>query len=938
MSSHGKRLSAPTFSLVAALVLVSCGGNGSSRQGGGGAPPGAVDPDASFLTASPGEGALADGWDAVSVVVWVRDAGGEPVAGKTVVLHASGTGNVLTQPAAKTDAEGRAVGTLATTAAELKTLSAVVDPGPFEVALTSSAQTGFVWPTPANYYVRESGSDASSGKSPAQAWRTIGQAAASVTAGDTVFIGAGTYREEVSISVTGTAAAPIAFVADTAGDRTGDAGPVVVDGGGAHQTFHLDGADHVRIEGFTVLGAGAGGGVNVGGTPSTGVVIRGNTLYDNALGIGVSAGSGTVVESNRISSGSGDGIQVTGATGVTLRNNLVYDNAGRGILVTGASTGVVVELNTLYLNAGDQVHVDGSGNDVLVRENVIAFGLADGIELVAGSTAASSYNVLWASSGHSWLGLTAGTGDLVADPLLVCPFGPDNLLGGAQGADDGFQLDPQSPALDAGSARADSLVLSDGSSLADCTTRVDSLRDGTLPDGATANVGFHYGVPGERLPTLEPGDVRLAFGRGRERDVVTRARDDSLALWLGERDTPALGAPIASVLTRISPLQSSEEFVAIASDTGGGVELDLLRWTGRAWDVEWSSAGIASANVDKRGFDLEFEGASAELLAVYSIGSDTPVYRTRVAGTWGPELSLPLNDGAGDDPDPNAGTVLWVELEARPGTDEVAVVYVDDAATLVAMVWDGAAWDTSTAITLEATVASPIGVTAIQNRAFDLAYETTTGDLLVAWAQEGSAGFAWSEKPAGSSVWSAPALQTGGPSQEPHFVDLSPDPASARVAGGFFDLGEGAETLGLAIWNGASWADVGTYDTQMRNVNGTATGDFFGAVGWAGTSGTAVCVYPDTTSNTLDWAAWTVWTGWSIRPDVIIPGKDFTESMQLETIPGGDRLMAAFSDRDSYVFVAILDASGWTVTNQGQAAGSRLSTLSSRPFDLAVRR
>ncbi len=61
--------------------------------------------------------------------------------------------------------------------------------------------------------VASNGSDANDGRSSTTPFRTIGRAATAVNPGDTVRIRGGTYRESVSIARSGTAAAPITFVA-----------------------------------------------------------------------------------------------------------------------------------------------------------------------------------------------------------------------------------------------------------------------------------------------------------------------------------------------------------------------------------------------------------------------------------------------------------------------------------------------------------------------------------------------------------------------------------------------------------------------------------------------------------------------------------------------------------------------------------------------------
>src|SRR5688572_13676686 len=85
-----------------------------------------------------------------------------------------------------------------------------------------------------SYFVRTSGSDLNDGKASSRAFRTIGKAASIAIAGDTVYVGAGTYAESVSPTNDGTSSAPIRFRADTAGVMTGDAGIVTVTGAGGN--------------------------------------------------------------------------------------------------------------------------------------------------------------------------------------------------------------------------------------------------------------------------------------------------------------------------------------------------------------------------------------------------------------------------------------------------------------------------------------------------------------------------------------------------------------------------------------------------------------------------------------------------------------------------------------------------------------------------------
>lgn len=76
------------------------------------------------------------------------------------------------------------------------------------------------------YYVRKSGSDANAGTSAGAAWATIGKAllAGGIASGDTVYIGAGIYREAITVGITPTGTTSV--IGDVDGAKTGDAGEV----------------------------------------------------------------------------------------------------------------------------------------------------------------------------------------------------------------------------------------------------------------------------------------------------------------------------------------------------------------------------------------------------------------------------------------------------------------------------------------------------------------------------------------------------------------------------------------------------------------------------------------------------------------------------------------------------------------------------------------
>src|SRR6185295_11618137 len=87
---------------------------------------------------------VANGVALSTITVTVRDVNGNVVAGQAVQLASTGTSNALTQPLIVTDNSGVATGTLASTHAETKTLTATIDPGAGQVVVAGQPIVAFV--------------------------------------------------------------------------------------------------------------------------------------------------------------------------------------------------------------------------------------------------------------------------------------------------------------------------------------------------------------------------------------------------------------------------------------------------------------------------------------------------------------------------------------------------------------------------------------------------------------------------------------------------------------------------------------------------------------------------------------------------------------------------------------------------------------------------
>jgi hypothetical protein len=328
-------------------------------------------------------------------------------------------------------------------AAIRRTLGMIGRPSAALAALVLVSLAGVGSARAATYYVSTSGSDSSPGSSAAPL-RTLQKAASKVAAGDTVIVRPGSYAG-FHLTRSGVAGAEIRFAAQP-GVTITSRNPVTPDG------INLEGASHVRVEGFAVVGMPRAGlravnchhvtlrnnradrnykwgiltgwcsdsriernetsrsqtqhGIYLGNSGDRNLV-RGNVSWgnyqigihlngDKNVGGGDGIMSGLRIEDNILfgnGAGGGAAINCDGVQGSTIRNNLIYDNRATGIALFridggGPSSGNRIVNNTI-LNASSSRWV------ILLRDGAVDNVLRN--------------NVLW--SDHSYRGAILASPD-----------------------------------------------------------------------------------------------------------------------------------------------------------------------------------------------------------------------------------------------------------------------------------------------------------------------------------------------------------------------------------------------------------------------------------------------------------------------------------------------------------------------------------------------
>ena len=237
------------------------------------------------------------------------------------------------------------------------------------------------------YYVSPEGDDSNQGTE-AQPWQHIQKAADSLTAGDTVYIKAGTYRERVIPQNSGEADKYITFAANPGEDITIDGqGVSVPEWSGL---FDVPNLSYIKITGLRIINSSNNG---ILADTSNHIIIEKNYTYNTvSSGIGIWNSEDIIIDGNEVelacNDGSQEDITVAVTDGFEVKNNRVHNggpgtNGGEGIDIKDGSSNGKVYNNLVYDLMRVGIYVDAWNKhtyNIEVFQNIVhnisAYGFA----------------------------------------------------------------------------------------------------------------------------------------------------------------------------------------------------------------------------------------------------------------------------------------------------------------------------------------------------------------------------------------------------------------------------------------------------------------------------------------------------------------------------------------------------------------------------------
>jgi len=191
----------------------------------------------------------------------------------------------------------------------------------------------------------------------------IQEAINTANSGDTIYVKAGTYYENVVVNKT------LTFVGE-------DKDITVIDGSGSENVVSLSASD-VNISGFTIRQSGTeqwNSGIYVSSSNNN---ITSNVIENNQYGVWC-WGAFDTIKGNKIAYNEISGIAFASSHNNTVACNNIIHNGGDGVFITSNSNGNTISNNTLSNNFGGLGVYSDYNN---IRDHIIANNTLDGVSL-----------------------------------------------------------------------------------------------------------------------------------------------------------------------------------------------------------------------------------------------------------------------------------------------------------------------------------------------------------------------------------------------------------------------------------------------------------------------------------------------------------------------------------------------------------------------------
>ncbi|MBI5153235.1 MAG: hypothetical protein HZA36_02130 [Parcubacteria group bacterium] len=412
----------------------------------------------------------------------------------------------------------------------------------------------------------------------------------------------------------------------------------------------------------------------------------------------------------------------------------------------------------------------------------------------------------------------------------------------------------------------------------------------TIPEANAVGVGstegmVAYGMSGNGTPKYKLWDG-TSFGT----QAAANAAQSQIR-WLVLQGAPRL---------------RNEKIMGVVG--GGSSAFYVQRWNGSTWSDEWNTTLTTIAN---RTFSIAYENFNANAIVVYGDNTTQLKYRKWDGTSWTGEL--------------NAGTALtgipqMVQSSKRPPyvntrKNDIAILIATDDGKLHAMRWNNGAFGDQVTMSN-----NPSSVT---NDVADVAYERTSGEVMVVWGTASST-IVYRKF---INSWQSETTAYSGLSSNATWLALGHNRVFGANHISVIWNQAGNQKIEMGVWNGSSWetrpAAIDTDNVDRRNVS----------TAWEKHTGKAVFVFSQKTPNAkaLSWRTWTAANGFSAVTQESNELSQKIRWMRLHPDGKGNEMMVTVLDIGGDLHTRRWDGNGsWSTTFTDIVTG--ISSATTEPF------
>jgi len=275
----------------------------------------------------------------------------------------------------------------------------------------------------------------------------------------------------------------------------------------------------------------------------------------------------------------------------------------------------------------------------------------------------------------------------------------------------------------------------------------------------------------------------------------TGGNDPEYRVWDGNSwsgptviDLPTNGIPVW--IKMVPDATASDEIILMTLDASNTVTAAV--WDGSSWG-NTISLETGAYSYGYEGIAAAYEYVSGRAMVAW--GTSTVIqYRFWDGMSWLAESEISTTGTNAD----------WLRLASDASSDRIVLGALCDGAIVEANVWDGTGWGTQLQVESNAE--------AVVSRCFDVAWERSGDQALVAWGESGVSSVQY--RTYGDGTWSSEAT---GPDMGSSIevLQLTQDPQSDEIFMGTLTLDSDFQ---LTRWDGSSWETPDEPDNNMADT------------------------------------------------------------------------------------------------------------------------